>query len=118
MAKRLMIGGVDCSQMEVLAAKVLQYGPESLAGQKALELLEPMDRANRRYLRKRNTRRLGQLFVSSLWNSPHRARLIFEVIQRRAAHAVSRVHAASGIEPIKEMLGQRQQQPAVKTLEI
>ncbi len=117
MAKRLIVDGVDCSQMEVLAAKVLQYGPESLSGRKALELMEPMVRANRRYLRKRNTVRLVQLFVNNFWRSPHRARLIFEVFNGRAAREASQKHAASGITPIKEMLEQQPNyKPAVRTL--
>ena len=91
MSHRLVVCGTDCSQMEVLATSVFLHGPNSETGRTAHQNLEPLDRINRRYLKKRNTPRLVQLLKNSFWTNPHRSALIFEVLHRRASHNAIRM---------------------------
>lgn len=93
--KSMTACGVDCSTMEFVAVLV-QLCPAQHEVTAALrKRLSIMENANRRYLRKRGTRRLAQLLNSTLWKAPCRAALIFEVLNARVAAARVR---ASGFE--------------------
>ena len=84
--------------MEALAATIYVHGADTQCGREAEKLLEPLDGANRRYLRKRNTPRLIQLLRNSFWTNPHRSALIFEVLHQRASH--NAIRAAANRRPV------------------
>lgn len=98
MSNKLIVCGTDCSAMESLATSVFLHGPNSEAGRAATQILEPLDRINRRYLKKRNTPRLVQLLKNSFWTNPHRSALIFEVLYRRASH--NAIRTAITLNPV------------------
>ena len=95
MSRKLIVCGTDCSQMESLATTLFLVGSDSEAGRAANQNLEPLDRVNLRYLKKRNTSRLVQLLKNQVWTNPHRSALIFEVLHRRASHNALRKAAGS-----------------------
>lgn len=97
MNRHLVVCGIDCSQMETLATRLFVQGPDSDRGRALRQQLEPLDRINRRYLKKRNTPRLIQLLKNSFWAHPHRSALIFEVLQQRARHKAVRELALAAL---------------------
>jgi hypothetical protein len=97
MARHLVVCGTDCSQMETLATRLFVQGPDSDLGRALRQQLDPLDRINRRYLKKRNTRRLLQLLGNQFWTHPHRSALIFEVLQQRARQKAVRQLALAAL---------------------
>ena len=97
MNRHLSVCGTDCSQMENLATRLFVQGPDSDRGRALRQQLDPLDRINRRYLKKRNTPRLLQLLGNQFWTHPHRSALIFEVLQQRARHKAVRELALAAL---------------------
>lgn len=96
MGPKMIVCGVDCSDMEMLAARVSLFGKTLPVGKEAAERLVPLDSVNRRYLRKRSTARLVRLLGNAFWTQPHRAALIFDVLNRRVEKKVRRSVFAQG----------------------
>lgn len=71
--RRLVVRGVNCTQMENLAAAATQYPEDTVVGEFLREKLGVMLEANRKYLRKRGTQRLLELLGNSFWKAPLRS---------------------------------------------
>jgi hypothetical protein len=93
--RSLVVRGVNCTQMENMAVAATQHPEDTLVGQFLRKELAAMLEANRRYLKKRGTKRLVQLLGNSFWKAPLRSALIFEVLNDRAFNAKVRSRSAA-----------------------
>jgi hypothetical protein len=85
--RAVVVRGVNCTQMENMAVAVTQHPENTLVGEFLRKELATMLEANRKYLKKRGTKRLVQLLGNSFWKAPLRSALIFEVLNDRAFNA-------------------------------
>jgi hypothetical protein len=82
--RKVIVGGVNCTHMEEMILACHSHPAVTYVGDFLRSELAIMEKANRKYLKKRGTVRLLQLLKNSFWTSPFRSALILDVLNRRA----------------------------------